>query len=398
MISILKKHISITLVLVFICSSVFSENNKTNIPSTTNEKNLKNDSKDDVSTSSKSLNFNDVKLDINEISSDHLSLNISLSKMSSDKDATKEVSKETKPKIFFLKNPERVVFDIPYPGSNWSKVINSSSEQSIYSLLRLGSNDKKLRIVADLKNSPTDPKYSFENTNTGYVLDIVTTENSKSKATKIETKIENIKKQSIKKENSEDSEVKIISTAKTKQEKENPTKINNDKIINLDSSKETSPKKAEPLLLKEKDEEVLHYKPSSDTNPSSSKIDNQTESNSLGLNKNKVSNNKLLKEINFIYLSPTRAPAIKLIFSEKSQSFTLTKKDESSYVLTFPEFGLSSDKLSLPLFPPKDFLGFTSVQCEQKDGNVIVTVSVDHGVKILSFPLGNEIVIRSSTR
>lgn len=100
-----------------------------------------------------------------------------------------------------------------------------------------------------------------------------------------------------------------------------------------------------------------------------------------------------LTDLVFAYNQRDRAPLIRLLFQRKPE-FRLVKKDEKSYQISISDCSLKHDFLSLPQFPPHDFIGLTLVSPKTDRGGVEILVGVERGIRISALPKDNEIWVR----
>ena len=94
---------------------------------------------------------------------------------------------------------------------------------------------------------------------------------------------------------------------------------------------------------------------------------------------------------------PDRRPVVKLDIIGRG-SFTLERVSQKSFELKIPNCALANSQLELPYFPPHDFLGFTFVHPKQQGANVVVSIGVEHGVRISSLPNQDEVWLRTINR
>jgi hypothetical protein len=74
--------------------------------------------------------------------------------------------------------------------------------------------------------------------------------------------------------------------------------------------------------------------------------------------------------------------------------FKVSKIDVNLYAIEIPDTTLSTETLSLPQFPPHDFLGFTYIEGAKTTGGVVVRIGVERGARISAFAQGSDIVVR----
>jgi hypothetical protein len=355
----------------------------------------------------------------------------------------------TQVKAFALKNPERIVADISLKNISTPFVVSSrtvkSNAESELKLIRMGVNTQNIRIVADIvENRIKLQQHHFEKGKLTLIFERLTKQqplaSQSSQAVSSGEKESSSQSKSNKEENStvEQDKKSILSHEQEDSLKRKPS---------LDSSEEHA---ASSISLRKKihqeedtatldfpekeevkvDESVKKEPHQHKTDPSHNKLQpentdpdaekHSVKSDDISVPKKKVSSAGLipqqdtavtavpsqrqevsegrsLKQIALIYLAPTKTPAIKLLLSERA-SFSLDKQDNKSFILFLPEYVLASESLSLPHFPPTDFEGFTSVSAKNTPKGVEVLISVDENIRILAFPLGNEIIIRASTK
>lgn len=83
---------------------------------------------------------------------------------------------------------------------------------------------------------------------------------------------------------------------------------------------------------------------------------------------------------------------LRISLSERAQ-FSMQQESDRAYSLLIPDAKLDSDRLSLPFFPPRDYLGLSYVTANQDGAQVLITVGVDRGISLIARPSGNQILI-----
>ncbi|MBX7143384.1 MAG: AMIN domain-containing protein [Oligoflexia bacterium] len=101
--------------------------------------------------------------------------------------------------------------------------------------------------------------------------------------------------------------------------------------------------------------------------------------------------------LSFDYAEPDRVPVLKVELSSKLE-FRLSKKDDKTFKIAIPNCRIASKSLSLPIFPPQDFVGLTFAMAQQFGDDVEITIGVERGIRVSALPRDNQIWVRSLNR
>jgi AMIN domain len=278
-------------------------------------------------------------------------------------------------KSFFLPSPPRLVIDIP--GNDWTHLQKTLalSKSEVASAVRVATYPKKMRVVVDLTtNQAPEVKSSRE----GEILRLALAPRDASTRARLASK-----------------NVKSVSE-KAERDSASPMMGNksNQGIGHLESSSEAG----EDSFKKVEGESREVVRGSS----TASLVANEARSNHEARSNNEApavidstESLPVLAAIKFVSLSPSQTKAVRLELSSLSQ-FTLTKKDDTSYLLKLPNATLNDSVLALPYYPPRDFTGLTVVLAKEVNDGVEITIGVDQGMSLLAAPKGTSIWIKSA--
>jgi len=96
----------------------------------------------------------------------------------------------------------------------------------------------------------------------------------------------------------------------------------------------------------------------------------------------------------FDYLQPGRMPVLKIVMNRDRIPAEISKVDSKTYRIAVPACTLATSQLTLPQFPPADFVGFSMVVAQQVENRVEMTVTVDQGVRLGIFVRNSEIWVK----
>lgn len=101
-----------------------------------------------------------------------------------------------------------------------------------------------------------------------------------------------------------------------------------------------------------------------------------------------------LRGITFDYLQD-HVPVIKLALAEHP-NFTIVRRTADLYQITFTDCGVAEPHLLLPYFPPFDFEGFNLVQAEKNRDGISISIGVDRDLRISAVAQGSEVWIQTA--
>lgn len=87
-------------------------------------------------------------------------------------------------------------------------------------------------------------------------------------------------------------------------------------------------------------------------------------------------------------------PAVRLRLNRRL-NFQVRKQHDERYQVIISNCQLAFKRLSLPLFPPRDFSNFTMVVADATGSDVMVSIGIERGTRVNYFAVGNEIWIKS---
>jgi hypothetical protein len=120
-------------------------------------------------------------------------------------------------------------------------------------------------------------------------------------------------------------------------------------------------------------------------------INEEEEEEIIKLNSNSGS---ALTSLGFKYIDDAdKVPGIRVSFSSFT-NYSLIRKSRDVYELIIPDSYLLDQNLNVPYFAPQDFESFISLKAQELDGNVVLTLLVEDGVRLITFPDGNDLYIR----
>lgn len=105
----------------------------------------------------------------------------------------------------------------------------------------------------------------------------------------------------------------------------------------------------------------------------------------------------LVTGVTFDHNQTDRGPVIRIKTSGRSE-YKLSKRDERSFSLVLPNARLSTQSLTLPQFPPQEFVGITFVLAKANDSQVEISIGVERGIRVTAFAVDDEIWVKSVNR
>lgn len=258
--------------------------------------------------------------------------------------------------IFPVKNPSRLVVDVPDTSKGSQKTLQIDNE--FISTIRLGLHDNKARLVIDIKNDGV-PTY-----------DIVADEES----------------------------VRLVASFSISPPKSPVAKKPTPQVTNEELATELTPKataKPTPKIIKEPIEPIINDEHFEDSGTISIKPTPEKETETFVMRGNQEvvedlktapSSGKQSLIKNILFQAPKDSPLGAIaIEGENLGEYQLEQKGKNLYELTLPNSKLSGDHLSLPQFPPAAFKGFEVILANQEGDNVLLKIYVNQEVKIKSF-------------
>ncbi len=323
------------------------------------------------------LNFKSNDLEV-QLSSEtdgifRLSL-ISLSK-------TKQISE---PEILELKDPYRLVLDLPEFPSKSSKTMNVSS--AFISSLRIGAHADKTRFVIDIKDD-NFPEYQIikdQKTNAVSLEFVFADKSSTQKKIKESKKEEeefsdDSEDEDLVEEEEKESRPQVTVTPKTTSTSTTSSTTSTTlKIIQTTTTSSSSTSTTIPVLLKQE-------------------LTTTTVTAPMAILKKEEANksNAELKSIFFQITENTRLPAVTFEVPGL-QSYALNKLTEELYELVLDNSYLKGKYLELPQFPPDSFKGFAVINATEDKTNhkVAVKIYVDEGTKLFTFYMNDQLWVK----
>ncbi len=274
----------------------------------------------------------------------------------------------SKASVFDVKNPSRIVIDLPP-----SKVIKNKEikvkKDAFLSAIRVGSHPEKLRIVLDLYGTAV-PHYSWSQSKTSLKIVIDTISPSpQAEATIAPTISPKISKEVI---------------AEPQPTKEIPLPTPTLEPTAVSTWTPFPPGTPAPVAVSTSAPE---YPTPNPTLPQAS-FTSDLSGNTFG---SKASPNAL-NEIIFEELVPEKTNAVILKFSAKAP-YKLIKKDDLLYTLKISNASIKQQNLKLVHFPPQEFVGFSYIQASQVGDSIEVSIGVERATKIAAISDGTSILI-----
>jgi hypothetical protein len=103
-----------------------------------------------------------------------------------------------------------------------------------------------------------------------------------------------------------------------------------------------------------------------------------------------------LESLEFVKLNPSGIKAIKLKFTELP-NFSLTREDETNFVLKLPNTNLISTELGHPYYPPSEFDGLELIQAQEKNNETLIRIGVLKGTEVITASKNSELWLRTTS-
>ena len=100
-------------------------------------------------------------------------------------------------------------------------------------------------------------------------------------------------------------------------------------------------------------------------------------------------------KILFSYLEPDHSPALEIKVSV-SPEYKLVRKSDHEFLLTVQNCKITPGPLTLPLFPPQDFEGFTYVLAAAKGATTELTIGVERNERLAAFAKEGSLWVKAS--
>lgn len=296
------------------------------------------------------------------------------------------ISATFRPNIFTLKNPSRVVVDLP---SVISKTASSdSSSHPLFSGLRLGVHPDKTRIVIDLNDqvgeveinsklineSSLSVNLKFNEEDVKFVKN-TTSRNNTIKETKTNRPTNsNIPGASLIKLNPQNKPTHQTSSIKepilkASEEQKNIPSITSEKVTKNQYSNELVIPTTKSQIGSLENKENKYDGPPEDEIITSSVISNSSPTVINGVKYERDSNGK---------------PAIRIDVSNL-KNYRVLPKNKNVFELIIDNSKLEDSQLSYPLFPPDDFEGFEVVVPSLSAESVIIKIYLEEGKEPQAF-------------
>lgn len=104
-----------------------------------------------------------------------------------------------------------------------------------------------------------------------------------------------------------------------------------------------------------------------------------------------------IQGLEFEHLGAQNIPVLVISLTKQSQ-FKLEKQDERQFALTIPDSAPGASHLTLPQFPPHDFVGFTHIVCKQNVNDTTCQIGVERGVRITAFSRDKQVIVKALSR
>lgn len=282
--------------------------------------------------------------------------------------------------VFPVKNPSRLVLDVPDPSKGSQKSIQFNNE--FISAMRLGAHNNKSRLVIDIKNEGV-PAYdiSADQENGRLVASFTISVN---KNAKIEKEVAPIIEATAKP--TPKPTIKVIEEVL---EEEIPPTIKPTAVIATEDFQESGSISIKPTPVADigtekvetdNKKEIFVLKGNQEVNePITKEIPSKTTSSNPAVGKG-----SLIK--NILFQAPKDAPLGAIVIEgDNLGEYKIDQKGKNLYEMTLPNSKLSGDHLSLPQFPPATFKGFEVILANQDGNDVLLKIYVNPGIKIKSF-------------
>lgn len=284
---------------------------------------------------------------------------------------TKQISE---PEILELKDPYRLVLDLPGIASKTAKTVNVSS--AFISSLRVGAHADKTRFVIDIKGDRF-PEYQI-------------TKDQKTNAVSLEFVFADTSSMLKKIKESESEEEKEVDTS-TSTSLSTTSTIKTTTSLSTSSTTTTSTTSTTTIPLIIKHQETTTTTPITTTSLT-------TVSTTIAVLKKEEHSKQSgveLKSIFFQVTENTRLPAV--VFTVPGlKSYALNKLTEELYELVLDNSYLKGKHLELPQFPPDSFKGFAVINAadDKVKNKIIVKIYVDEGTKLFTYYTDDQLWVK----
>ena len=297
---------------------------------------------------------------------------------------TKLKTAELTANTFVIKNPNRLVIDIPGFSTTAQKTITLNN--SYLSSIRVGSHKNKIRAVVDIKSNKL-PKFdiyadqAIQSLVISFSFDDKMQEQNLAKTTK-ESPAFNIADKKITAENTrtETTEKKSIQSGKAK-----TPSLGNSSIITMRGNEKVNSIEASPIEAKQ--EELLQtLKDSNSTMSTDLKKTNPTA----------IPTTEIATIKNILFQAERESGAL-VIEADKIGEYKITQKGKNLYELIISNSKLSGEHLTLPQFPPNNFKNFEVILTNQiTENSVQVKIYLNSTVELLPSIIDNKLWIQTT--
>jgi hypothetical protein len=304
------------------------------------------------------------------------------------------VPQESKASVFAYKNPSRIVVDFPGTRVKKNEALKVPANKVI-KMVRVGSHPEKLRIVLDLLTEGI-PEYTWDSKGKEAVIRVSepqeklagpTSQDEKGHTELLPTPLPSPTPLSTA------TALPTVTPAPTEAPATPTRAATATATFTATSEPAERPSSAEPAIEQNDGISELEQAPSlSAVDPA---IEDSSPDSSVATTQPSPPSGDIVIELfRFDYLSPNRTPLIKVMLNKPKAQVQISKVDPKTYRIVVPNCVLAGNHLSLPQFPPADFVGFSMVSAQQFPNKVEVTINVEPGVTLGTFVRGAEIWIK----
>lgn len=308
-------------------------------------------------------------------------------KLSSDSKSISDVN------VFAIKNPSRLVVDIP--GFSSKRSFKQSVQNPDISSIRTGVHSDKVRLVVDMRTNAV-PQFQLQNSTSKLEQSIIFAFSEGSFEDKIPAVDTRPAKKSAKDSLRELAEKPAPSSVKTAPEVKQIAKA--PAILTKPSGKTALASSSIPPIknlseAKQLREKVLAKEAMAKRTPvpEPAKLDKKEKKSLI----DSVPGTATLAGVPFRTLVSSQKKAL-LVDIDKPARYTFERKTESYYELSLENTKLSSANLSLPQFPPADASGFEVIVSRQSGESVVVRIYSPPGVELTAFREDGKLWVKSN--
>jgi hypothetical protein len=301
---------------------------------------------------------------------------------SSSPDVLVHFPPSSKTTYFTLSNPARVVVDVEGPHAEKVKALNKKLGGPLLEAVRVGSHPNRIRLVFDLHS---EEKVEFLPGEKGTLRILFGAKKT-------------IPQQKVIAQPTSPGVPATIATTEA------------DATVAPEATSSPLPSPPVPIEQKNKEERAPILEPTPTATPTASPTPavavatataTATAKPTVAARKTKQvflgSGSLLVTAVTFDYNQTDRGPVIRIKTSGRSE-YKLSKRDERAFSLVLPNARLSTQSLTLPQFPPQEFVGITFVLPKANDSQVEISIGVERGIRVTAFAVDDEIWVKSVNR